>query len=129
MGFLGWVLWVFRVFHWMWCWAARSPAKERKSWKREGEEAEEPRCCSSEFARAGPHHPCLGLARPTPFSRPTPAEERENCGREKRKRQRSHDAVRRSLPTPILAAHAWVWQDPPWVSLDPSVGLASCGSL
>jgi hypothetical protein len=77
--------------------------RERKSWNREGEEAKELRCYSPELARTDPRRPCLGLARPTrpmPFSRPTPAEERENHGREKRKRQRSHDAVCPSSPMP-----------------------------
>jgi hypothetical protein len=85
-----------------------SNGREKKSWKREGEEVEEPRCCSLELTRADPCGPCLGLARLTPFSRPMSAEERENCEREKRKRRRSHDAVRRSSPMPVLAAHAWV---------------------
>ena len=74
MSFLGWILWVFRVFHWIWYWAASSLAKER-----------------------------------------------ENRGREKGKRRRSHNVVRRSSPVPVLAAHAWVWWDPrdPRRSLDP----------
>jgi hypothetical protein len=37
MGFLGWVLWVFRVFHRIWCWGARSPTEERENHEREKE--------------------------------------------------------------------------------------------
>jgi hypothetical protein len=32
-----------------------SVGRERKSWKREGEKAEEPRCRSPELARTGPY--------------------------------------------------------------------------
>jgi hypothetical protein len=40
--------------------------RERKSWKREEEEADEPRCCLPEHARVDPRRLCLGLAtRPT----------------------------------------------------------------
>jgi hypothetical protein len=44
-----------------------SSGRERKSWKREEEEAEDPQCCLSELARADRFlcRPCLSLARLT----------------------------------------------------------------
>jgi hypothetical protein len=44
-----------------------SGKRERKSWKREEKEAEEPWCRSLELAHTGcfPSRPCLRLARPT----------------------------------------------------------------
>jgi hypothetical protein len=61
----------------------------------------------------------------------SPAEERGNRGKEEGKRRRSHDAVRRSSPAPVLAAHAWVWRDPrdPRRSPDPRQWKReNCGS-
>jgi hypothetical protein len=126
MGFLGWVLWVFQVFHWMWCWAAGSLAKERGSRGRGGGAmmlfaGACPSRSSPQLARAGPPRPCLGLAtptRPTPFSRPTPAEERENRGRQSshspnpRWRKREKIMVRQSSPAPVLTAPALILTAP-----------------
>jgi hypothetical protein len=52
MGFSCWVLWVFRVFHRIWCWAAGSPAEEREN---RGRERGRGGGATMPFAGARPH--------------------------------------------------------------------------